>query len=311
MSVLICGSVAYDTIMVFQDQFKKHILPEQIHILNVSFLVPEMRREFGGCAGNIAYALKKIGGSPLIMAAVGEDAGPYRARLAALGIPDKHVREVVGAFTAQAFITTDLDDNQITAFHPGAMGYSHLNHVEDARGVTLGIVGPDGRDGMLQHAKSFHEAGIPFVFDPGQAMPLFSGEEFLQFLEWASWCTLNDYEAHLLCERTGLGLEEIASRVDGLVVTRGGDGSTVYAGGGVSRIPVVPARELADPTGCGDAYRGGLLYGLGKGWSLEKSCRLASVMGAFKVEVRGPQNYAPSLDEIAARYAAAYGEALF
>lgn len=311
MSVLICGSVAYDTIMVFQDQFKKHILPEQIHILNVSFLVPQMRREFGGCAGNIAYALKLVGGSPLVMAAVGEDFGPYRSRLASLGIPDTHLREVVGAFTAQAFITTDLDDNQITAFHPGAMSYSQLNHVEDARGVTLGLVGPDGREGMLQHAKGLFDAGIPFVFDPGQAMPLFSGEEFLQFLEWASWCTVNDYEAHLLCERTGLTLDGIAARVEGLIVTRGGEGSTVYSDGRITQVAAVPARELADPTGCGDAYRGGLLYGLGEGWSLEKSCRLASVIGAYKIEARGPQNYAPSLEEIAARYAAAYGESLF
>ncbi|WP_374603620.1 carbohydrate kinase family protein [Niveibacterium sp.] len=311
MSVLICGSIAYDTIMVFQDRFKKHILPDQIHILNVSFLVPDMRREFGGCAGNIAYALKLLGGAPLIMATAGEDAAPYRKRLADLGIPDTHVREVPGSYTAQAFITTDLDDNQITAFHPGAMSFSHQNHVADAAGVKLGIVGPDGRDGMLQHARDFHAAGIPFVFDPGQAMPLFSGEDFLQFLDWATWCTVNDYEAHLLCERTSLTLPQIAAKVQGLVVTRGGEGSDIFADGRETRVPVVPITAIADPTGCGDAYRGGLLYGLSNGWSLEKACQLASVMGAYKIEVRGPQNYAPTRDEIAARFEKAYGSRPF
>ncbi len=307
MSVLICGSIAYDTIMVFQDRFKQHILPDQIHILNVSFLVPDMRREYGGCAGNIAYNLKLLGGDPLIMATVGHDAGPYMERLAALGIPATHVRRIEQAFTAQAFITTDLDDNQITAFHPGAMNVSHENKVSDAQGVRLGIVAPDGRDGMITHARQFADAGIPFVFDPGQGLPMFGGEDLLNFLDLARWCTVNDYEARLVCERTGLTEAQIAERVDALIVTRGAEGSTLYAGGERITVPCVPADALADPTGCGDAYRGGLLYGLSRGADILSSARLASVMGSIKIASRGGQNHAPARDEIARRYRANFG----
>jgi adenosine kinase len=310
MSVLICGSIAYDTIMVFPDRFKQHILPDQIHILNVAFLVPDMRREFGGCAGNIAYNLKLLGGEPLIMATVGHDAGPYMDRLASLAIPATHVRRIDTAFTAQAFITTDLDDNQITAFHPGAMNVSHENSVSDATGVKLGIIAPDGRDGMISHARQFADAGIPFVFDPGQGLPMFGGDDLLNFLDLARWCTVNDYEARLLCERTGLTEAQIAERVEALIVTRGAEGSRVYAGGSVTEVACVPADALADPTGCGDAYRGGLLYGLSRGADIIASARLASVMGSIKIASRGGQNHLPTRDDIAARHRTAFGTAL-
>ncbi len=310
MHTLICGSLAYDTIMVFRDQFKKHILPEQIHILNVAFLVPDMRREYGGCAGNIAYNLKLLGGKPLIMAAVGDDCEPYLARLKMLGLPIDHVRKVPGTFTAQAFITTDLDDNQITAFHPGAMNFSHENRVGDAKDVALGIVAPDGREGMLQHARQFYELGIPFVFDPGQGLPMFDGAELLEFLRLADYCAVNDYEARLLAERTGKTLEELAGKVRALIVTLGAKGSRIYADGARIDIPVVPAIEVLDPTGCGDAYRAGLLYGIANGWGWEKTGRLAALMGSLKIAHRGGQNHKPTRADIAARYLALFGESL-
>ncbi|TVT47082.1 MAG: carbohydrate kinase family protein [Denitromonas halophila] len=308
MSILVCGSVAYDTIMVFHDRFKNHILPDQIHILNVAFLVPDMRREFGGCAGNIAYNLKLLGADPLIMATVGDDAAPYQARLDQLGLRADHVRQVPGSFTAQAFITTDVDDNQITAFHPGAMNHSHQNRVSDAKGVELGIVAPDGRDGMLGHAQQFAEAGIPFVFDPGQGLPMFSGPELEACLEMASYCALNDYEARMLSEKTGRSIEDLANDVDALVVTLGAEGSQIYVEGQRIDIPCVKAEALVDPTGCGDAFRSGLLYGIANGMDWESTGRLASVMGSLKIAQRGGQNHRPSRNEIAERYAAAFGE---
>ncbi len=310
MKTLICGSMAYDTIMVFGDRFKNHILPEQIHILNVAFLVPDMRREFGGCAGNIAYNLKLLGGEPLIMATVGDDSAPYMHRLKQLGLDASHVREVQGSFTAQAFITTDLDDNQITAFHPGAMTHSHQNRVADAKDVGLGIVSPDGRDGMLQHAREFKAAGIPFVFDPGQGLPMFDGPELMAFLKLADFCTVNDYEAKLLTERTGLPLERLAEEVRALVVTLGGNGSQIYTAGRRIDIPVAPPENLIDPTGCGDAYRAGLLYGIGKRWEWDKIGRLASLMGSIKIAHRGGQNHKLTHEEIAGRYRTAFGENL-
>jgi adenosine kinase len=308
--ILICGSMAYDTIMVFRDHFKNHILPDQIHILNVSFLVPDMRREFGGCAGNIAYNLKLLGGEPVIMATVGDDAAPYQQRLQQLGLDARHVRLVAGSYTAQAFITTDLDDNQITAFHPGAMNFSHHNRVDEAHGVKLGILSPDGREGMLAHAKQFHEAGIPFIFDPGQGLPMFDGADLMNFLRLADYCTANDYEARLIVERTGKPLEQLAQEVKALIVTLGGEGSQIYADGERIDIPCVAPDALADPTGCGDAYRAGLLYGIAQGWSWQKTGRLASVMGSIKIAHRGGQNHTPSFSDIAARYRAAFGEAL-
>lgn len=311
MKTLICGSIAYDTIMVFHDRFKNHILPEQIHILNVAFLVPDMRREFGGCAGNIAYNLKLLDGEPLVMATVGEDSAPYLARLQNLGLNARHVQEIPDCFTAQAFITTDLDDNQITAFHPGAMNYSHLNHVADAQNIVLGIVSPDGRDGMKLHAQEFFEAGIPFVFDPGQGLPMFSGEELLHFLQLADYCTVNDYEAKLLCERTGRSIEALACEVKALVVTLGGNGSEIYANGQRILIPSVTPDALVDPTGCGDAYRAGLLYGISRGLPWERTGRLASLMGSLKMAERGGQNHKPLRDEIASRYSAAFGHSIW
>jgi len=307
MHTLICGSMAYDTIMVFQDQFKKHILPEQIHILNVSFLVPQMRREYGGCAGNIAYNLKLLGGHPLIMATVGDDFDPYAARLDRLGISRAHIRHVTNSFTGQAFITNDLDDNQITAFHPGAMGFSEHNHVRNAKDVSLGIVSPSGREGMLQHAREFQEEGIPFVFDPGQGMPMFNGDELMNFIGQASYVTVNDYEAKLLQEKTGKTLAEIASKVKALIMTMGSEGSMIYADGKEIRIPGVPATAVLDPTGCGDAYRAGLLYGIQQGWDWETSGRLASLIGAIKIAHRGGQNHVPARAELCALFQKHFG----
>ena len=311
MKTLICGSLAYDTIMVFPDCFKNHILAEKIHMLNVAFLVPDMRREFGGCAGNIAYNLRLLGGAPLIMATVGEDKAPYLYRLKQLGIETTHVRELPDSFTAQAFITTDLEDNQITAFHPGAMNQSHLNQVSDAREVALGIVSPDGREGMQQHARGFHAAGIPFVFDPGQGLPMFNGAELLDLLKLADYCTVNDYEAELLVNRTGQSLETLSALVRALIVTRGAEGSDIYTAGSVLRIPPVQATQIVDPTGCGDAYRAGLLYGLAQGWAWEKTGRLASLMGAIKIAHRGGQNHKLTREEVAQQYRAAFGSELW
>ncbi|MDO9007958.1 MAG: carbohydrate kinase family protein [Thiobacillus sp.] len=310
MRTLICGSLAFDSIMVFQDHFKNPILPDKLHMLNVSFLVPEMRREFGGCAGNIAYNLKLLGGEPVIMATVGDDFGVYADRLDHYGITREAIRQMPGSFTAQAFITTDLADNQITAFHPGAMNYSHQNDASLGREICLGIVSPDGRDGMLNHCRQFHAAGIPFAFDPGQGMPLFSGAELLEMVELADYVTLNDYEAELLLARTELSVEALAARVKCLVVTRGEKGSSLYAGGRVIDIPVVPAAQVLDPTGCGDAFRAGLLYGIAQGLDWETSGQLASVMGAIKIEHRGGQNHQPTRDAIAARLQQVFGKTL-
>ena len=308
MSTLICGSIAFDNIMVFHDRFKNHILPEQIHILNVAFLVPEMRREFGGCAGNIAYNLKLLGGDPLIMATVGDDADRYLLRLDDLGLSRAHVRRIADSFTAQAFITTDLDDNQITAFHPGAMSYSHLNKVADAKGATLGIVAPDGREGMLKHAHDLVAAGIPFIFDPGQGLPMFSGDDLMAFMKLAKYACFNDYEAKLLSDRTGRSIERLVDEVDALIVTRGSEGSLIYADGKCHEIPCVQAENVIDPTGCGDAYRSGLLYGISRGWDWVKTGQMAALMGAIKIAHRGGQNHRPTRHEIAQRYEQAFGE---
>jgi adenosine kinase len=310
MQTLICGSLAYDTIMVFHDQFKNHILPDKIHILNVAFLVPDMRREFGGTAGNIAYNLNLLGGKPLIMATVGDDFVSYANWLNENGLNLAHVRRIPNSYTAQAFITTDTDDNQITAFHPGAMNFSHENKVADVAGVKLGIIAPDGRDGMFQHAREFREAGIPFLFDPGQGLPMFSGEELLEFIDMADYLALNDYEAQLMQEKTGQTLDALAKRVKALVVTLGARGSVIHADGQRHEIPCVEADDVVDPTGCGDAYRAGLLYGLAQGWGWQTTGRLAAVMGAIKIASRGGQNHKSSRDEIARRFHKAFGERL-
>jgi len=291
MSVLICGSYAYDTIMVFPDKFKNHILPDKIHMLNVSFLVPEMRREFGGCAGNIAYNLNLLGENALPMATVGKDFINYAQWMDECGINRQYIKTIDDTFTGQAFITTDLDDNQITAFHPGAMSNSHENQVGDAEGIRMGIVSPDGRDGMIQHAEQFAQADIPFIFDPGQGMPMFDGNDLLTFVEQASWVTLNDYEAQLLQERTGKSAEEIASMVKALVITLGEKGSIIYADGKTYEIPTAKPEAVVDPTGCGDAYRAGLLYGLMHDYDWETTGRLAALLGALKVAKHGTQNH--------------------
>ena len=307
MRTLICGSLAYDNIMVFHDQFKNHILPDKIHILNVSFLVPDMRREFGGCAGNIAFNLQLLGGEPVIMATVGDDFSLYASRLSQLGLEQTHVRHVTNTFTAQAFITTDLDDNQITAFHPGAMNYAHLNQIQDAKDIQLGIIAPDGRDGMLQHAQQFHDAGIPFVFDPGQGLPMFNGDELTQFVELADYVALNDYEAQLIQDRTAKTLMELSKRVKALVVTLGAKGSVIYVDGKSIEIPAVKAQQVVDPTGCGDAFRGGLLYGIVNGLDWENTGRLASYMGALKIAQRGAQNHGLARAEIAQQIQTEFG----
>ncbi len=307
MSALICGSFAYDTIMVFQDRFKNHILPDKVHILNVSFQVPTMRREFGGCAGNIAYSLKLLGGDPLPMGTVGKDFGPYAEWMDQQEINRRYIKVCKDTYTAQAFITTDLDDNQITAFHPGAMNRSHETHVTDANGAKLGIVSPDGREGMIQHARQFAEAGIPFIFDPGQGMPLFNGADLITFLEQATWVTLNDYEAELMQERTEKSLSQLAGYGKGLIVTLGVRGSCVYTNGRVIEIPVVPAAEVNDPTGCGDAYRAGLLYGLARGMDWETTCRIGALMGTVKIAQHGTQNHRITPDEFAIRFHDSFG----
>lgn len=298
MRSLICGSFAYDTIMVFHDQFKNHILPDKVHILNVSFLVPEMRREFGGCAGNIAYNLSLLGGKALPMGTVGKDFDPYARWLDKCKIPRQHVKVISNTFTAQAFVTTDMDDNQITAFHPGAMTFSHENSVLAADDVAIGMVSPDGRDGMIKHAGEFAEAGTPFIFDPGQGLPMFNGKELVRLIEQATWLTVNDYEWELIRKRTGLSERRIAEMVKALIVTRGAEGSVIYNGKNHFEIPAVQAEELKDPTGCGDAYRAGLLYGLTNDLDWQTTGRLASLMGAIKIAVHGTQNHHLELPEI-------------
>jgi adenosine kinase len=310
MPILICGSIAYDNIMVFPGRFRDHILPEQIHILNVAFLVPELRREFGGCAGNIAYNLKLLDSDPLVMGTVGDDSLLYFERLERLGIRLDCVRQVPGTLTAQAFITTDLDDNQITAFHPGAMNHSHENEITRELGVSLAIVAPDGKEGMEQHARTLAELGIPFMFDPGQGLPMFSGEELLAFVERASYLAVNDYEGRMLEERTGRKLEDLASGLKALILTRGAEGSIIYANGKRIDIPCAKAKAVVDPTGCGDAYRAGLLYGIASGFDWLKAGRLASVMGSIKVASRGGQNHAVSRDEIRSLFRANFGSDL-
>jgi len=312
LSALICGSIAYDNIMVFEGRFKEHILPDQIHILNVSFLVPDLRREFGGCAGNVAYNLRLLGGEPRIMATVGTDFGPYREWLTRQGVNLGHVLEVPGMLTAQAYITTDLDDNQITAFHPGAMNEAHRNTVPAGgkSGIELGIVSPDGRQGMLDHAAQLHAAGIPFMFDPGQGLPMFDGDDLRHFVERATWVAVNDYEARLLADRTGWSEEQVAGKVRALIVTHGGNGSTIRAGGERIEIPAVKPRAVLDPTGCGDAYRAGLLHGIARGMSWGDTGRLASLLGALKIAHKGTQNHTFTPASLAREFHAAFGHDL-
>jgi adenosine kinase len=307
LRTLVCGSLAYDTIMVFPDRFARHILPEQTHMLSVSFQIGEMRREWGGCAGNIAYNLRGIGGDPVVLGTLGDDGDAYRQRLADLHVDVAGVRRVEGTYTAQAFIITDLDDNQITAFHPGAMNRSHEVRPADAGAVQLAIVAPDGKQGMQEHLADLSAAGVRVLFDPGQAMPLFDGAELRGMLAQSTYVAVNDYEGKLLADRTGMTLEDIATRVQALVVTHGGEGSTIHAEGRRYEIPAAPAAALVDPTGCGDAYRAGLLYGIGAGWDWQRTGQLAAVLGALKIASRGGQNHAVNRPAVAALYAHAFG----
>jgi len=297
MAAVICGSLAFDTIMNFEGRFADQILPDQLHILNVSFLVPSLRRDFGGCAGNIAYSLNALGGKALPMATVGSDGADYVERLRTLGIGTDFIREVKDSYTAQAMIMTDRDNNQITAFHPGAMQQAHITRVEAREDIRLGIVAPDGREAMVQHAAQFKAAGIPFVFDPGQGLPMFDGKELAQFVEQADWVVVNDYEGKMLSERTGWDSAAISRRVRGLVVTLGAEGCELWMDGVSTHVPAVAPAAVVDPTGCGDAWRGGLLFGLERGWELKRCAELGNRIGALKIACRGPQNYTidPSL----------------
>jgi len=310
MSILVCGSMAFDTIMVFPEPFKNHILPDKIHSLNVCFQVPQIRREFGGTAGNIAYNLKLLGEAGLPMATVGQDFGPYTEWMDHHKIPRTYIKEIAGAYTAQAFITTDVDDNQITAFHPGAMDNAHEQKVPQAKGIKLGIVSPDGREAMLQHAEQFHAAGIPFMFDPGQGLPLFSGEELKRFIDLADWVAVNDYEAQMLENKTGLDAYQMAERVKALVVTWGSKGSVIYSQGRRVDIETVKAEAVVDPTGCGDAFRAGLLYGLTHGLDWQTTGQIASLMGSIKIASRGTQNHSFTREAFAGRYEKAFGTTL-
>jgi adenosine kinase len=307
---LICGSVAFDTIMVFQDRFKNHILPDKIHMLNVSFLVPQMRREFGGCAGNIAYNLRLLGDEGYPMATVGRDFGLYADWMRQNGVPTDYVKVIESEHTAQGFVTTDLDDNQIWAFHPGAMMHSHANKVSEAGDVAIGIVAPDGRDGMVQHAAQFAEAGIPFIFDPGQGLPMFSGDDLLTFIDQATWVAVNDYEWQVVQERTKLSAKQITEKVKALIVTRGAEGSVIYTGEREIRIPSAKVSAVVDPTGCGDAYRAGLIHGLMHGLDWETTGRIASLLGAIKIESRGTQNHKFTRRQFEERYQASFGQPL-
>ena len=291
MAAVICGSLAFDTIMTFEGRFADQILPDQLHILNVSFLVPGLRRDFGGCAGNIAYSLNALGGSALPMATVGSDGADYLERLRTLGIGTEFVRQVDDAFTAQAMIMNDIDNNQITAFHPGAMQQAHITKIAARDDIKLGIIAPDGREAMLQHAEQFAAAGIPFVFDPGQGLPMFDGKELAHFVELADWVVVNDYEGKMLSQRTGWSLAQISQQVKGLVVTLAAEGCEVWTGGERTHVPGVTPTAVVEPTGCGDAWRGALLFGLEKGWSLAECAALGNRIGALKIAQRGPQNY--------------------
>jgi adenosine kinase len=307
-AALICGSVAYDTILVFPDRFKAHILPDKLHTLNVSFLVPDMRREYGGCAANIAYGLHLLGDRGIAMATVGHDFAPYRELMLSQGLSVRHIKQIDDAFTAQAFITTDLDDNQITAFHPGAMQFAHQNKVADAgTGISLGVIAPDGRQAMIEHAAQFAAAAIPFIFDPGQGLPMFNGDELKTFIGQARWLAVNDYEWGMLQQKTGFTAAEVASQVEALIVTKGAEGSVIYAQDRVWSIPAAAPAAVVDPTGCGDAYRAGLIHGLLRGLDWETIGRTASLMGAIKIESRGPQNHRFTRAEFDRRYRDNFG----
>lgn len=309
-ATLICGSLAFDKIMQYHGRFADTLLADQLHRVNVSFLVPTLRTEYGGCAANIAYNLKLLGGDPLIMATLGQDGADYLARLRNFGIETRAIKTIADAYTAQCFVTADQDNNQINAFHPGAMQFSHENKVADQGALRVAIIAPDGRDGMLQHARDCAAQGVPFMFDPGQQLPMFSGEELLAFIDQATYLAANDYEFEMVMDRTGLTLDQIAARLEALIVTRGEKGSEIYAGGERYDIPAVAAAQVVDPTGCGDAYRAGLLYGIAQGYDWNKTGRLASLLGSIKIAHQGGQNHSFTPREIATRFESAFGSPL-
>jgi adenosine kinase len=306
-TTLICGSLAFDKIMQYHGRFGETLLADQLHRVNVSFLVPTLRTEYGGCSANIAYNLKMLGGDPLIMATIGQDGGEYLERFESLGIETRAIRKIANAYTAQCFVTADLDNNQINAFHPGAMQFSHENNVADCGPLAVAIIAPDGRDGMLKHATDCATQKLPFMFDPGQQLPMFSGAELIDFIGKASYVAANDYEFEMLMDRTGLTLADIASKLDALIVTRGEKGSEIYAGGERFDIPCVTAAAVVDPTGCGDAYRAGLLYGIANGFDWPTTGRLASLMGSIKIAHQGGQNHAFTAAQIAERFEQEFG----
>ena len=310
MTALICGSLAYDTVMVFDGRFKDHILADRVHMLSVSFLVPQMRRNYGGCAGNIVFSLKLLGVDGHALATVGDDFDPYETWMRRNGLSLDYVRRIPGTYTAQAFITTDLDDNQITAFHPGAMQHSGELTVPTDVGISLGLVGPDSREAMLRHSEQFATAGIPFIFDVGQGLPMFGGADLERFIELASWMIVNDYEGELVQQRTGMTPAQIAARCKAYIVTRGAAGSTVYAEGKAINIPAARAERVVDPTGCGDAYRAGLIYGIGRGLDWATTGRVASLLGAIKVAHHGTQAHGADLADLGGRFQSAFGYAL-
>jgi adenosine kinase len=309
-TTLICGSLAFDKIMQFHGRFAESLIADHLHKVNVSFLVPTLRTEYGGCAANIAYNLALLGGDPLIMATIGQDGGQYLERFAQLGISTRAIRTIGDAYTAQCFVTADLDNNQINAFHPGAMQFSHLNSLAEHGALRVAIIAPDGRDGMLKHAADCAAHQLPFMFDPGQQLPMFSGAELIDFIGKASYVAANDYEFEMLMDRTGLTLADIASRLDALIITRGEQGSEIHAGGQRHDIPCVAAADVVDPTGCGDAYRAGLLFGITNGFDWPTTGRLASLLGAIKIAHQGGQNHRFTRAEIGERYQAAFGTAL-
>lgn len=311
MSIMICGSLAFDTIMVFPERFKDHILPDKTHMLNVAFLVPELHRNFGGCAGNIAYTLKKLGGDPIPMATVGADFAPYRDYLETLGINQDYVSMMESEWTAQAFITTDLDDNQITAFHPGAMAENRHQAIPVDQNITYGSISPDGKEAMLTHSAQFAAAGIPHLFDPGQGLPMFNGDELFEMIQHATWLTLNSYEWEMLKEKTGLSRETVIDHLEGgAIITHGADGSELITKEGETKIKAVAPKAIVDPTGCGDAYRAGLLYGLDRGWTPVEAAQLGSLLGAMKIAHSGPQHHDFTLQSIRADYEAHFGIAM-
>lgn len=307
MSILVCGSIAFDNIMVFPDRFRNHILADQLHILNVSFLVPDMRQQYGGCAGNIAYNLSLLGCDSYVVATVGKDFGDYGEWMDRYGIGRSYIKVIEDSYTARAFIITDMDDNQITAFHPGAMNQCHTNPIPDIKDVIIGIISPDGREGMLQHAQQLMDASIPFIFDPGQGTPLFTTEELDYFIDQSDWLVCNDYEAQMICERTNNTIAQITARVRAFIVTQGEQGSIIYTSDKVYTIPPVHVGNAKDPTGCGDAYRAGLLYGLSENFDWETTGRISSLLGAYKVEYTGGQQHFFSKAEFKQRYAGTYG----